>query len=105
MYMDTLTNLLDMLQLMDTEPGRAYARMALSRNYVDSPLDKKINFLLIVARCSMRDRCNQNDRQHFVGHVVTTVHVRGHGRSNVQGRGLILQLQPSKCSYIGVTNR
>lgn len=47
----------------------------------------------------MRDRCNKNDRQHFVGHIITTVYVRGHGRSNVQGRGLFLQLQPSGCSY------
>lgn len=53
----------------------------------------------------MRDRCNQNDRQHFVGHIITTIYVRGHGRSNVQGRGLFLQLQPSGCSYKDVIER
>lgn len=45
-------------------------------------------FSMIIARCSVRDRCNQNDRQHFVGHVIATVHVCGDGRANVQGRGL-----------------
>lgn len=44
-------------------------------------------FSLIIARCSMRDRCNQNDRQHFIGNVLTTVHVCRHGSANVQGRG------------------
>lgn len=45
------------------------------------------NFSLIIARCSVRDRCNQNDRQHFVGNVLAPIHVRGHGSANVQGRG------------------
>lgn len=35
----------------------------------------------------MRDRCNQNDWKHFVGNVLASIHVRGHGSANVQGRG------------------
>lgn len=48
---------------------------------------------MIIARCSVRDRCHQNDRQHFVGNLIATVHVRCHGSPNVQGRGWLHYLQ------------
>lgn len=39
----------------------------------------------------MRDRCNKNDWQHFVGDKSPTVHVRCHGGANVQGREKIIK--------------
>lgn len=45
---------------------------------------------MIIARCTVRDRCHQNNRQHIVGNIVTAIYVRGHGSPNVQGRGQIL---------------
>lgn len=45
---------------------------------------------MVIARCSVRDRCNQNDRQHFVGNIIATIHVCRHGSPNVQGRGHFL---------------
>jgi hypothetical protein len=45
---------------------------------------------MIIARCSVCDRCNQNDRQHIVGNIVAPIHVRRHGSANVQGRGLLV---------------
>lgn len=50
-------------------------------------MDSLSIFSMIIARCSVRDRCNQNDREHFVGNIIATIHVRGHGSPNVQGRG------------------
>lgn len=44
-------------------------------------------FLMIIARCTMRDRCHQNDRQHIIGNIFTAIHVCCNGRANVQGRG------------------
>lgn len=46
---------------------------------------------MIIARCSVRDRCNQNDREHFVGNIIATIHVCRHGSPNVQGRGHFLR--------------
>lgn len=48
---------------------------------------------MIIARCTMRDRCHQNDRQHIIGYIITAIHVRCNGRANVQGRGQLYNPQ------------
>lgn len=39
----------------------------------------------------MRDRCNKNDRQHFIGDKSSAIHVCGYGGANVQGRVILYE--------------
>jgi hypothetical protein len=48
--------------------------------------EKIDSMIYIVACCPMRGRGNQNDRQHYVGHLSTSIYVRLHGRPTVQSK-------------------